>query len=214
MTAVKEVNTLNMLKKKISYKTSVIIFAALLLSVITAINFSFQAEQSGASSNNSKTAQLDDKESNQGSDMGTTVDKNSKSSENTFDSTQSDQQTDLNSTPIPPTSQPPASQPPGTEPPPPPASSGQTVTVTINSSGNYSPLNLTLNKGDTIRWVNNDNKKHWPASDPHPQHTNYSGFDSLGITLGKSWSFTFSSQGSWGWHDHQFPSTTGTITVL
>jgi len=62
--------------------------------------------------------------------------------------------------------------------------------------------------------VNNDNKSHWPASDPHPQHTNYSGFDSEGIAGGGSWSFTFNTKGFWGWHDHQFPSTSGTITVL
>ena len=195
-----------MLKREISYKTSVIVFAALLLLAATVVNLSLNAGQSRINSNNSKATSSEDKENNHESD--TDTDEDNSSTENTSDSTQPDQQTnsDDTSTTNPPTSQPPTS--------PPPISSGQTITVTINSSGSYSQLNLTINKGDTIKWVNNDNKKHWPASDPHPQHTNYSGFDSGGINQGGSWSFTFNNKGSWGWHDHQFPSTTGIITVL
>lgn len=105
-------------------------------------------------------------------------------------------------------------QPPPPPPQPPPAAVvNKTVTISINSSGDYSSYNLSINRGDTVKWVNNDNTNHEPASDPHPQHTLYPGFDSNGIGPGGSWSFVFSNSGSWGWHDHLFPSKKGTITV-
>ena len=94
-----------------------------------------------------------------------------------------------------------------------PPTSGKTVKVTISGSG-FSPSSVTISAGDTIKWVNNDNRSHWPASDPHPQHTGYSGFDSNpGISAGGSWSFKFNNKGTWDYHDHQFSSKTGTIIV-
>jgi len=148
-----------MLKRKISYKTSIIVFTVLLLLATTVINVSLKAGQNRTNRNSLKTAQIDDKESNQQSGTDTNEDKDNINTENTSDTTQTDSQTnsDSTSTTNPPTSQPPLSQPPSTEsppqppPPPPPTSSGQTITVTINSSGNYSPLNPTINKGDTIK---------------------------------------------------------------
>ena len=94
-----------------------------------------------------------------------------------------------------------------------PPTSGKTVTVTISGSG-FSPSLVTISAGDTIKWLNNDNRSHWPASDPHPQHTGYSGFDpKTGIGVESSWSFKFNNKGTWGYHDHQSISKTGTIIV-
>jgi plastocyanin len=101
--------------------------------------------------------------------------------------------------------------PPATQPPPP--TTNQTWTVNITSSGAFSPANLNIKKGDSVMWVNGDNSTRWPASDPHPTHTSYAGFDSRGITPGSSWSFVFNNTGTWGWHDHLNSSTKGTITV-
>lgn len=94
----------------------------------------------------------------------------------------------------------------------PPPTRGKTWTVTISSSG-FSQSSITISAGDSVKWVNNDNRSHWPASNPHPQHTNYSGFDSFGISAGSSWSFKFNSKGTWDYHDHQFPNKSGTIIV-
>ena len=93
---------------------------------------------------------------------------------------------------------------------PPPSS--KTVTITITGSG-FSPPSVTINAGDTVKWVNGDNRSHWPASDPHPQHTEYAGFDSFGISAGSDWSFKFNNTGTWNYHDHQSPSKTGVVVV-
>ncbi|MES2971286.1 MAG: hypothetical protein V4702_03135 [Patescibacteria group bacterium] len=78
----------------------------------------------------------------------------------------------------------------------------------------YSPANVTIKKNDTVRFTNNNTKNMWPASDNHPWHTLYSGFDANNsIAPGGSYSFTFTKTGSWGYHDHQKSSCTGTITV-
>ncbi len=85
-------------------------------------------------------------------------------------------------------------------------------TVTITASG-FSPATITISVGESVMWVNNDIKNHWPASDPHPQHTDYSGFDSLGISSGSSWSFKFNKTGTWNYHDHNMPSRKGIVIV-
>ncbi|MDP1689285.1 MAG: hypothetical protein Q8L47_04125 [bacterium] len=92
----------------------------------------------------------------------------------------------------------------------------------------YSPKELTIKKGDTVTWVNNGDRKTWPASAVHPSHKNYPGsgiekcntsaeatiFDACrGIEIGKSYSFSFNEVGSWGYHDHLQASVFGKITV-
>ncbi|MCH7541943.1 hypothetical protein IH981_04190 [Patescibacteria group bacterium] len=86
--------------------------------------------------------------------------------------------------------------------------------VTITTSG-FSPSSITINAGETVTWVNNDTKNHWPASDKHPVHLDYPGpgFDSLGIGPGDSWSFQFGIRGPWGYHDHNIPARTGIVVV-
>ena len=85
--------------------------------------------------------------------------------------------------------------------------------VEITSSG-FSPRNLEIKAGNTVRFVNKDSKKHWPASDIHPTHNLYPGFDALrGLAQGEEYSFTFTKQGSWGYHDHLSPVLKGTIVI-
>jgi plastocyanin len=116
-----------------------------------------------------------------------------------------------NTTPPPPASQtpPPATV---TPPPPPPSSSGD---ATINiSGGNYSPSTLTIKKGSKVTFTNTDTALRWPASNPHPTHTDYAGFDPRkGLALNETYSFTFNNVGSWRFHDHLNPSKGGTIIV-
>ena len=96
-----------------------------------------------------------------------------------------------------------------------------TLTVEIKSSG-FSPKILEINSGDTVTWINRDSSSHWPASAVHPTHTVYpepggcigSKFDACkGLSNRESYSFTFDEEGTWKYHDHLNPSSTGTIIV-
>ncbi|OGY31802.1 MAG: hypothetical protein A3A57_02830 [Candidatus Woykebacteria bacterium RIFCSPLOWO2_01_FULL_41_12] len=197
--------------KQISYKTSLLIIVVFLFLAATATSYTLKLKETRIDEKNRKIADLKNEINNLDKDTGALEEDNqAKDSDQQSVAENTNQNDTSNTTPTPPATQPPPPEPDPTQPPP----SNNTVVVTINSAGNYSQLNITINKGDTIKWVNNDDRKHWPASNPHPQHTNYPGFDSGGINPGGSWSFTFNNKGTWGWHDHQFPSTTGTITVL
>lgn len=92
-----------------------------------------------------------------------------------------------------------------------------TYDMNYTFNGCYLPPDRTIRLGDTIRFVNKDEKKKdmWPASDSHPSHLLYPEFDpGKAIAPGSSWSFTFTKKGSWAYHDHLKSSCGGTITVL
>ena len=85
--------------------------------------------------------------------------------------------------------------------------------VTYNENG-FSPSNLKIKQGTTVTFINQGSLPMWVASDPHPQHGDYSGFDAKrGYSKGQSYSFTFDQAGSWGYHNHLDESDSGTITV-
>lgn len=78
----------------------------------------------------------------------------------------------------------------------------------------YAPAALTIKKGDTVKFTNNGTKANWPASAPHPTHTDYPEFDpKAGVAVGQSWSFTFTKTGMWRYHDHLNPTRYGSVTV-
>jgi plastocyanin len=52
----------------------------------------------------------------------------------------------------------------------------------------------------------------WVASDPHPIHSDLSGFDAKGAK--ESYTYTFDTPGEWGFHNHLRASDTGTIIVV
>jgi len=98
-------------------------------------------------------------------------------------------------------------------PPPPPVTSTGPVEIDITASG-FSPDSVSVASGTVVTFKNMDSKTHQPASDPHPTHTDLPGFDSTpGIKPGGSYSFTFVKVGTWGFHDHLFPTFTGSVTV-
>jgi len=73
---------------------------------------------------------------------------------------------------------------------------------------------LTIHRGETVRFVDDGTRDYWPASDPHPIHTDYPGFDAEKVIHpGGSWSFRFNRVGRWGYHNHLSPETRGTIVV-
>jgi plastocyanin len=93
------------------------------------------------------------------------------------------------------------------------SSSGGGTVVKITDDG-FEPSSLTVSSGDTVTFDNESSDDSWPASDVHPTHQNYPGFDAKKPLLsGESYSFTFTKTGEWGYHNHLEPDVTGTIVV-
>ncbi len=101
-------------------------------------------------------------------------------------------------------------------------------TVEVTSSG-FSPSNLKILSGEKVVFVNVDTSPHWPASVVHPTHKVYPGsdiskcsdpvektkiFDACkGLEKQESWSFILDEKGTWKYHDHLNPGSTGTVVV-
>lgn len=78
----------------------------------------------------------------------------------------------------------------------------------------FEPVTLTIKKGTKVTFQNTSSKPVWPASAPHPVHTNYPEFDAKkGIAAGSSWEFTFDKVGTWAYHDHLNSAVTGKVIV-
>ena len=93
-------------------------------------------------------------------------------------------------------------------------SNSRTYTVELRDSG-FSPTELTVRIGDTVTFKNAGTHAIWPASDPHPTHEDLSPFDPRkGVPPGESWSYTFTTPGSWRYHDHLNVTAQGEIFVL
>jgi plastocyanin len=92
---------------------------------------------------------------------------------------------------------------------------GQATIHLVTYSGTaFSPASLTIKSGDTVVFKNASSSSFRPASDPHPTHTDYPGFDSKqAVAAGGNFSFIFTKVGSWGYHNHLNPSQTGKIVV-
>lgn len=93
----------------------------------------------------------------------------------------------------------------------------QTFAASIRYTDNgYDPSIVTIKKGESVQWVNDStNGEMWVASNPHPQHSDYPGFDQLqGVAKGSIYTFTFNNAGIWGYHNHLSPDKTGRVIVL
>ena len=99
--------------------------------------------------------------------------------------------------------------------------------IEITSNG-FSPKTITIKTGETVTFVNKDTQSHWPASNLHPVHSTYPGsgirkcgtveeptiFDAChGLNQNQPFTFTFTHQGRWPYHDHLNPSSSGTVVV-
>jgi plastocyanin len=81
--------------------------------------------------------------------------------------------------------------------------SGATVTMTSNG---VSPSTVTVAVGQTVTFINNDNRSREIASNPHPQHGSCPGIEAgLGILAPGQTAQThnFGNSGTCGYHDHQ-----------
>lgn len=88
--------------------------------------------------------------------------------------------------------------------------------VAITRTG-FDPQTVTVALGGTVTWANNDSSQHYVAPNNHPTHVLYAGiWDDNGtgnIGPGQTYSQTFSVAGTYHYHDHTNPSTTGTVIV-
>ena len=92
----------------------------------------------------------------------------------------------------------------------------QTGTAEIDMTADgFSPANITVKAGIVVVFKNTGTSPRWPASNPHPTHTDLPGFDPLrGIGAGEGFSFTFTKVGTWKFHDHLNPTQGGSVTVV
>ena len=85
--------------------------------------------------------------------------------------------------------------------------------IEITSTG-FSPEVVEIDQGDFVLWINRDSRRHWPATNDHPIHDAYTGFDSKApLKTGEEWDFRFDRVGEWEYHDHLSPSKVGKIIV-
>lgn len=89
-------------------------------------------------------------------------------------------------------------------PAPTPAPASVTHKVSIQGFA-FGPASQSVKKGDTVVWTNQD-------SAPHTV-TGTGGLNSSTLSAGQSYSFTFSSVGTFTYHCNFHPSMTGSITV-
>jgi plastocyanin len=83
---------------------------------------------------------------------------------------------------------------------------GATITIANNT---VSPAQVTISAGQSVTFVNNDNRAHEMNSDPHPAHTNCPSINNVALLQpGQSKStFGFSNAGTCGYHDHNQSDT-------
>ena|SRR5712691_2919872 len=90
-----------------------------------------------------------------------------------------------------------------------------TNTITITASG-VSPKDIVVSAGAQVTIVNNDNRNHQIASDPHPEHTDCPELDVFVVPGQSRQSNNLVTRRVCGFHDHgdfSNKSLQGTITV-
>ena len=92
--------------------------------------------------------------------------------------------------------------------------SNQSVIVTASG---FSPKTVTIGVGQSVTWMNSDNRPHYVAPDDHPSHQAYSGiWDDNGagnISSEELYTFQFNTAGTYTYHDYLNSSLTGTVVV-
>ncbi len=90
-------------------------------------------------------------------------------------------------------------------PTPTPSPTSSVASVSL-SNFSFSPATITVKTGTTVTWTNRDAADHTVTSD-----TNL--FNSGGLTRNATFSYTFTSRGSFPYHCSYHPSMLGTIIV-
>lgn len=109
-------------------------------------------------------------------------------------------------------------------------STAQVASLITYTDTGFSPKNITVKAGDTVRFVNSSSHGMWVASSQHPTHTQYDGtstsqhcasgantsdvFDECAaVDPGTVYSFTFTKAGTFTFHNHVRASDTGSVSV-
>lgn len=100
---------------------------------------------------------------------------------------------------------------------PPAGNGGQANSVTANAvtieNFAFNPQTITVKRGASVTWTNNDLAPHQIASDPHPAREILPALFSDSLSKGQAYTFTFDKAGNFGYHCHIHPSMKGTIVV-
>ncbi|MBP6944730.1 cupredoxin domain-containing protein [Patescibacteria group bacterium] len=98
-------------------------------------------------------------------------------------------------------------------PPKPPVDETVFALVEMSENG-FKPAQLTIKKNTIVRFKNVGQTGMWPASGPHPNHTDYQDFDARRtVKPGEVYEFRFKNVGTWSFHDHLSPGLMGRIVV-
>ena len=103
--------------------------------------------------------------------------------------------------------------------------SGKIVEINYTSENGFTPDNLSIKTGDTVKFINKSTEEMWVGSNDHPTHAVYAGtklrehcpdtsgtaFDQCG--KGNEYSFTFNKVGSWKYHNHTRAGMGGVIVA-
>ena len=85
--------------------------------------------------------------------------------------------------------------------------------ITVSATG-FSRKEITIMAGESVTFVNSDSIIHTANSDPHPQHTSFQFINEISrLAAGEKKSLTFSTIGTYKYHDHLNPQFTGTVVV-
>lgn len=92
-----------------------------------------------------------------------------------------------------------------------------TTTITITAAG-VSPKDIQVSPGARVTFVNNDTRTHNMTSNPHPEHTDCTEINQVGLlTPGQSrQTGNLNAVRTCGFHDHDLPAVTnltGSITI-
>lgn len=87
--------------------------------------------------------------------------------------------------------------------------------VLIRYTGDeFVPKRAEAKVGQSVGFVNAFGSDFWSASNIHPTHEVYPGFDAeKPIPPGDTWVFTFDQEGFWRYHNHLSPSNGGLVVV-
>lgn len=86
------------------------------------------------------------------------------------------------------------------------------ATITYTNSG-FSPSKVTVKSGDQITIKNDSSQALEFSSDPHPVHTDNPELNQDVLEPGQSRSFTVTTKGTWGYHDHLNEANSGSVVV-
>ena len=87
-----------------------------------------------------------------------------------------------------------------------------TVSVALQNFA-FSPPSVTVPKGSTVAWTNQDSAPHTIVSDATPLFSVGAIFTSPQLGQGQTFSFTFNTEGTYAYHCGIHPFMKGTVTV-